>query len=64
MDYSLELWVNNLFDTRDVEAAYGATGRPESGLIQNSVVLQNDREASPDNWSERRQIRVGLGVNF
>lgn len=64
MDYSLELWVNNLFDNRDVQAVYGATGRPESGLVQNSVILANDREGSPANWSSRRQIRVGLGVNF
>ncbi len=64
MDYSLEFWVNNLFDNRDVVFVNGASGRPESGLVQNSVILASNREASPANWSSRRQIRVGLGVNF
>lgn len=64
MDYSFEFWVNNLFDNRDVQAVYGDSGRPESGLVQNSVILASDREASPRNWSAGRQIRLGLGVNF
>ena len=64
MDYSFEFWVNNLFDNRDVQAVYGDSGRPESGLVQNSVILASDREASPTNWSAGRQIRLGLGVNF
>lgn len=64
MSYSLETWVNNLFDTRDVVAVYSASGRPESGSVQNSVVLGLYGEPSPRNWGAPRQIRVGLGVNF
>ncbi|HWO58300.1 MAG TPA: carboxypeptidase-like regulatory domain-containing protein [bacterium] len=64
MDYTIELWVNNLFDNRDVVAVYSATGRPESGLVNESVVLESNGEPSPTNWTARRQIRLGLGVNF
>lgn len=64
MDYTIELWVNNLFDNRDVVAVYGATGRPETGLVNESVVLDSNGEPSPANWTSRRQIRLGLGVNF
>ncbi len=64
MAYSLEFWVNNLFDNRDVQAVFGSSGRPESGLVQNSVILASDREGRPTNWSSRRQVRVGLGINF
>jgi outer membrane receptor protein involved in Fe transport len=64
MDYSLEFWVYNLFDNRDVQAVSGETGRPESDLVQNSVVLGFDRDPSPANWNSRRQLRLGLGVNF
>lgn len=64
MDYVLEFWVYNLFDNRDVTAVFSETGRPETNVVNNSVVLAADRQGTPTNWSARRQVRLGLGINF
>jgi len=65
LDYTFEIWVNNLFDSRDIEGVYGVTGRPETNVNQGpGVIYLSEREPDPRNWGAGRQIRVGVGVNF
>jgi outer membrane receptor protein involved in Fe transport len=64
MDYTFEVWIDNLFDARTITAVYGDTGRPETGLIQNNVISQGFTTPDPNNWATHRQIKLSLGMNF
>ncbi|MEW5701159.1 MAG: carboxypeptidase-like regulatory domain-containing protein [Candidatus Zixiibacteriota bacterium] len=65
LDYTFEIWVYNLFDNRDIQTVYTATGRPETGENQGpGVIYLSERDPDPRNWGEGRQVRVGVGVNF
>jgi outer membrane receptor protein involved in Fe transport len=64
LNYTFEVWINNVFDTRNISGVYTATGLPNTGLIVKGVPYQNVAEPSPKNWDAGRQIRLGFGVNF
>jgi outer membrane receptor protein involved in Fe transport len=64
MDYTLDVWVENVFDTRNVNRVGSQTGRAETTLNLGGIPYLGDNPPDPDNWLEGRQIRVGLGVNF
>ncbi|MBI3872313.1 MAG: TonB-dependent receptor [candidate division Zixibacteria bacterium] len=64
LDYTFEIWVNNLFDKRDLLQVHAETGRGETDLVSNEVIYQGDQAPNPSNWSSGRQIRIGVGMNF
>ena len=65
MEYMVQLWVNNLFDNKNVSAVYSATGRPDTNNNQSGVIGGGtERQADPSNWGRGRQMIVGLGLQF
>ncbi len=63
--YSFEVWVNNIFDTKNIDNVYGATGRPNTALNIDGIVYTGlESDDAPTNYGAGRNIRVGLGVNF
>lgn len=62
--YTFEIWVNNIFDTRNVQNVDTQTGRPETTLNWDNIVYLGRSAPDPRNWEAGRQIRLGLGVNF
>lgn len=67
LDYTVDLWVNNLFNTKNVEAVYSLTGRYDTNSKlagSNWVYEGSDIANNPLRLSEGRNIRVGIGVEF
>jgi len=65
MDWQFIVWVENLFDTRNVLTVYTNTGRPDTQQNQNQTILAGtDYDANPYNWDYGRQIRVGLELDL
>lgn len=64
LSYTFEIWVNNLFDTRNVNAVYAETGLPTTDYNPEGVPYVSIRPPSPRNWDSGRQLRLGFGVNF
>lgn len=65
MEYTFQVWVNNLFDNRNVVWVNPATGRPDTGNNQSGIIGGGtERQANPGNWGRGRQIIVGLGLQF
>jgi outer membrane receptor protein involved in Fe transport len=67
LNYTVELWVNNLFNRRNVNFIYGLTGRYDtnskptgSNFVYQGAPIDN----SPLDLEEGRNIRVGVGVEF
>ncbi|MFH1688116.1 MAG: carboxypeptidase-like regulatory domain-containing protein [bacterium] len=65
MDYSFIVWVENVFDSRNVVYVYPATGRPDTQRNQNQIVKGGTAyDLNPSNWDYGRQIRLGIEVNL
>jgi hypothetical protein len=65
MEYSFLVWVNNLFDNKNVVYVNAATGRPDTDNNQSGIIGGGtERQANPLNWGRGRQIILGLGLQF
>jgi hypothetical protein len=65
VDYSIDLWVDNIFDNRNVETVYDDTGRWDTSNNQSGMVRGgSDYDQIPYYRSPGRNIRVGLTLNF
>ncbi len=65
MEYTFQIWVNNLFDNRNVLRVYGDTGRYDTNNNQSQVIGGGtERQANPGYLGRGRQIIVGLGLQF
>jgi len=67
LSYTVDLWVNNLFNTKNVGRIYETTGRYNTtGKTPGaSYVLEgSDLAQNPLNLGPGRNIRVGLGMAF
>lgn len=65
MEYTMQIWVNNLFDNKNVVSVDRTTGRPDTGNNQSGIIGGGtERQADPSNWGRGRQIIVGLGLQF
>jgi outer membrane receptor protein involved in Fe transport len=65
MDWQFIVWVENLFDNRNVLYVYPATGRPDTDQNNNQVVFGGtDYSDNPSHWDYGRQIRLGLELNL
>lgn len=59
------LWVENVFDTRNVDYVYPNTGRADTRQNQSGVIKGGtEYDANPYNWNYGRQIRVGIDINI
>ncbi len=65
MEYTFQIWVNNLFDNRNVLKVYSTTGLPFTSNNQSGVIGGgSDFQADPSWIGRGRQIIVGLGLQF
>lgn len=67
LNYLVTLWVNNLFDNKNIEFIHGLTGRPDTKtkspganyVFEGIPIDQNPLYIGPG-----RNIRLGIGVEF
>jgi outer membrane receptor protein involved in Fe transport len=71
LNYSFFVWINNLFDTRNVEKPSGLTGRPDTDQnyfdevwAQNVVYLGQEIDRNPLHYGKGRNIKLGFSINF
>jgi len=65
MSNSFILWVENVFDNKNVNTVYANTGRPDTQNNQSGVVMGGTSyQDNPSNYNYGRQIRVGVEVNL
>jgi outer membrane receptor protein involved in Fe transport len=67
LDYTVNVWVNNLFDKQNVEFLYAATGRYDTNSKtsgSNWVYAGSDLSNNPLNLGSGRNIRIGVGMEF
>ena len=67
LDFAAILWVENIFDSRNVVSVYSNTGRPDTRQNESGdQVIKGGTEydADPFNWDYGRQIRLGLQVDI
>ncbi len=65
IDYSFEVWVENIFDIENTETVYSATGRPDTGNNVGGYVRgDTDFRADPEHLSPGRNVRLGITVKF
>jgi outer membrane receptor protein involved in Fe transport len=67
LDYTVELWINNLFDKQNIEVIYPVTGRYDTNSKtsgSNWVFTGTDGANDPLNLGAGRNIRIGFGVEF
>ncbi len=64
-DMSFNIWVDNLFDARNVESIYAKTGRADTDQNISGVVLGGtEYQQNPGNWNFGRQVKIGLELNL
>ncbi len=67
MNYTMTLWVNNLFDNKNIDFIYGLTGRYNSNSKfagSNYVLEGTPINNNPTNLGPGRNIRLGIGIEF
>ena len=65
LDNSFIIWVENVFDNKNINTVYSNTGRPDTQNNQSQIVKGGTAyDADPSNYDYGRQIRVGIEVNL
>ncbi len=65
MEYTFQVWVNNLFDNKNVLNVHPNTGRYDTNNNQSGIIGGGtERQARPSLLGRGRQIIVGLGLQF
>ena len=65
MQYTMQVWVNNLFNNENVNSVHTNTGRPDTNNNQSQIIGGGTEfAANPVQWGRGRQIILGLGVQF
>lgn len=67
LDFVCDLWVSNLFDSREVLYVHPTTGRYDTNVKPvgaNYVLEGNDVSRNPLYLGPGRNVRVGIGVDF
>jgi outer membrane receptor protein involved in Fe transport len=64
-NYSLTLYVYNLFDRRNVEQVYTTTGRPDTSRNFGGIIVPGtERDRNPLYYGSGRNIQLGISMNF
>jgi len=65
MEYTMQLWVNNLFNNKNVQTVYSATGLYNTNNNQSGIIgAGTDRQADPSYLGRGRQVILGVGLQF
>ena len=65
LDLSYILWIENIFDTKNIQFVYSTTGRPDTQQNQSQIIKGGtEYDRNPRNWDYGRQIRMGIEVNL
>jgi len=65
LDCNYILWIENLFDSRNVLYVYSNTGRPDTQQNQSQIIKGGtEYDLNPRNWDYSRQIRMGFEINL
>ncbi len=66
LDCSYILWVENVFDSRNVIDVYNKTGRADTSQppVGRAIIGGTEYDRNPSNWDYGRQIRMGLELNL
>jgi outer membrane receptor protein involved in Fe transport len=67
IDYSFQLWIDNIFDNRNIETLHEETGRPDTQSVlqgESVVIGGTDYDHVPWYLSPGRNLKVGLTMNF
>ncbi|GAB4321263.1 MAG: hypothetical protein Kow0074_12100 [Candidatus Zixiibacteriota bacterium] len=64
VQYTFEVWINNVFDTKNVASVGLNTGRADTFTNLGGIPYMGLEPTSPRSWEAGRQIRLGLGMNF
>ncbi len=65
LDCSYILWIENIFNSRNVTTVYSNTGRPDTQQNINYIVKGGtEYDLNPGNWDYGRQIRMGFEINL
>lgn len=67
LDFTVDLWIDNLFDNENIAYIYGTTGRYNTNskpVGANYVFEGSDIAQDPTNLDPGRNIRLGVGVDF
>jgi hypothetical protein len=65
MEYTFQVWINNLFDNKNVLSVYRSTGRYDTDNNQSGIIGEvTERQANPEYLGRGRQVIVGLGLQF
>lgn len=65
VDLTYIFWIENLFDSRNVDNIYPATGRADTQQNRNETIFGGtEYDRNPYNWDYGRQIRMGLELSL
>jgi outer membrane receptor protein involved in Fe transport len=71
LSYSIQAWINNVFDRKDVITVYGTSGRPDTNqnyydeaFGENVVYKGQEIEMNPLYYGPGRQVRLSLSFKF
>lgn len=71
LSYSIQAWINNVFDRKDVITVYGTSGRPDTdqnyfdqAFNENVVYKGREIEMNPLYYGPGRHIRLSFSVKF
>jgi len=71
LNYSLLVWITNLFDTKNIANVYGSTGRPDTNqndfdeaFNSNVVYKGTEVDRNPLYYAPGRNIQLGISINF
>ncbi len=65
LDWQFILWVENIFNNRNVSYVYPTTGRPDTQEVSNGIIRGgSEYYDNPYNYDYGRQIRVGLELSI
>lgn len=71
LNYTFSVWLDNLFDTRNVERVSGLTGRPDTEQNradqvwgENVVYSGREIDKNPNHYGPGRHIMLGLSIAF
>lgn len=71
ISYSVILWIQNLFNARNVTGVYAISGRPDANpsasdmsAVRPWVPAGTAYDVNVTNWDYGRQVRIGLEINL
>ena len=65
LDLNYILWIENIFDTKNITDVYSNTGRADTQQnISSTIKGGTDYDRNPSLWDYGRQVRMGLEISL